>query len=339
MQTLYPEISAYETRQLEVGTPLQGSDYAGQRHCLAIEQYGNPLGIPVIVLHGGPGAGCPPTYARFFDPAIYRIVLYDQRGAGQSLPKSCIEQNTAHDLVADLELIRTTLALEKPLLMGGSWGATLGLLYAQAYPTNVSGLILCSTWLGEHADCSTFLREGSVAALKNPDEWHVLKHFLFADEAGELKTHEEIMHAFYVKAQSNKPATWQSAAATLNRWEALNSYNEPQAIAEGIERSNSIDGMTIGRIEIHYLTHKAWLADGQIIQQISKLSHLPVYMVHGQQDLVCAATQAEKLYQALVDVQADVVIHRTMAGHSGGEPQNMAALIACGQAFARRARD
>ncbi|MES2204474.1 MAG: alpha/beta fold hydrolase [Pseudomonadota bacterium] len=333
---IFPEIAPYATRTIEVGEELTGI-YHGQRHTLSIEEYGNSEGLPVIVVHGGPGAGCSPDYARFFDPDKYRIILYDQRGAGKSVPKACMQENTTHHLIEDLEAIRIALDLDKPLLFGGSWGSTLPLLYAQKYPKNVSGLVLRGIWLADEAGLSGFVREDCPAAQNNPEEWKRLKSAVNLDPE-QPTTFSAIVDAYHERVMSDDESVWKPAAAAFSRWEAVNSYTDPVKRAEEIEWSKTMDGLTMARTEIYYMKYRCWLRnDTQILDDADKLASIPIRIVHGKQDDVCQPSQAAALVKRLEEVKAPIggflAMRWTEAGHSAFDGENPSVLVEFTEAY------
>jgi proline iminopeptidase len=333
---MFPEIAPYATSTIEVGDPLTGA-YAGQRHTLSIEEYGSAAGLPVIVVHGGPGAGCCPDYARFFDPDKYRIILYDQRGAGKSTPKACMQENTTHHLIEDLETIRIQLNLAKPLLFGGSWGSTLPLLYAQKYPENVSGLVLRGIWLADEAGLSGFVREDCPAVNNNPEEWQRLKSAVNLDPE-QPATFTEIVDAYHQRVMSDDDSVWKPAAAAFSRWESVNAYTDPVKRAEEIEWSATMDGLTMARTEIHYMKYRCWLRnDTQILDDAHKLATIPIRIVHGKSDDVCPPSQAEALVERLEAIKRPVGgfldMRRSEAGHSALDGENPSILVEFTEAY------
>lgn len=333
---IFPEIASYATQTIKVGDELTGM-YAGQHHILSIEKYGNPEGLPVIVVHGGPGAGCCADYARFFDPEKYNIILYDQRGAGKSTPKACMQENTTHHLIEDLEVIRTTLSFDKPLLFGGSWGSTLPLLYAQKYPENVGGLVLRGIWLADEAGLSGFVREDCPAAKNNPEEWKRLKSAVDLDPE-QPATFAAIVDAYYERLVSDDESVWQSAAAAFSRWEAVNSYTDPVKRADEIEWSKTIDGLTMARTEIYYMKYRCWLRnDTQILDDADKLASIPIRIVHGKWDDVCQPSQADALVKRLEEVKTPIAGFLDMrwseAGHSAFDGENPRILVEFTEAY------
>jgi proline iminopeptidase len=328
MLTYFPSITPYSESYIRVGKPLVSPLHQNEYHELSIKQYGNPDGIPVIYLHGGPGVGCPPQYATYFDPNEYRIILFDQRGAGDSRPQFCIEQNTTIDLIEDVETIRSALNLKKPLLYGGSWGSALALLVAERYPDNYGGLILRGIFLADSEDISVILHEDSKAVSNNPEEWLNFKRIAFPENPEAPKNFDEIISTLYERARVDDANIWQPVASAMARWEAVNCSVDPKDTEERVAGSYLNDGMTTGRMLIHYSAHNFWLTESQILNNVHKLSHLPIYIVQGQLDEVTPPYQAEKLVNQLSMAKAPcVTVYRTHAGHSAGEAANVDALI------------
>ncbi len=298
-------------------------------HRLNIREFGNPNGIPVVVHHGGPGAGCPDSYARYFDPEEYRIILYDQRGAGKSTPFACLENNTSTHLVDDVKRLLDFLELPQALMFGGSWGATLPILFAEKYPKMVSGLILRGIFLGRERDCSAFLREDSAAAKNHPNEWKDLKA-LAGLARDEECTFDNLIAKLAIQARNPDPEIWKPVAKAFAAWEALNSCTGEEETAEEIAWANTDEGAQMGRMEIHFMADAFSLEDNQIIKgaKAIKDATYPVTIVHGKQDDICPIYQTEQFVVAIGgEHQARLTVHRTEAGHSGMEPGNIDKLV------------
>ncbi len=293
MKTLYPKIEPYITHNMAVDN----------QHILMVEESGNPNGIPVIYLHGGPGSNCKPHHRCFFDPNRYRIILFDQRGAGRSKPTDCIENNTTQKLLADMETIRQQLKIETWLIFGGSWGATLGLLYAQQYPDNVLGLILRGVFLARQRDLDWFYKDGGVNRLF-PQQWNAFMQLVPTDE-DPIK--------FYYKALTNndKAATlawlaWSSCIVSYGQFPA------PTKVSDG------------AKIEAHYLINNFFMQQNQILNNLDKIKDKPVIIIHGQRDLVCPLENAYLLAQNLPNSQLKII---PTGGHLAADPEMIAALV------------
>lgn len=315
-QAFYPPITAHSETMLQV-SPL---------HQIYVANYGNIEGVPVIVLHGGPGSGTTPDYARFFDPNHYHIILADQRGAGKSRPKGEMRENTTQDLIQDIEQIRQFFNIERWVVFGGSWGSTLSLLYAQAYPTRVLGLIVRGIFLGREDDIDAFTRDNCPAALMHAREWQTFKlatqRLIQQANAKDLslKTHK-IFSIYYQLLQHSDIEIKKLAAGTLAAWEKFNSYLE--ATAEDVQWGYSENGINMALTEATYFEHRLFIRPNQILQDIESLKNIPVYIVQGSYDLVCPSYMADELEDALMTINSNpryVVRFDCIAGHSQFEP-------------------
>lgn len=259
-------------------------------HSIYVEQCGNPNGVPVVFLHGGPCSGCKPDHRRFFDPSFYHIILLDQRGCGRSLPFGECENNTLFDLIADLERIREFLYIEKWLLFGGSWGATLALAYAQKHTERVLGLILRGSFLARLQDMLWFLGKYG-ASLIYPEMWqHVIESVphgertddLLADLCRVLWGKDELAIRRVVKAWQ----VWGGQVALGNLFELRDEHITEHDIKQT-------------KMELHYAKHSYFLAKNELLEHCEKLQHLPVTIIHGRNDLVCPIEAGYKLHHAL----------------------------------------
>lgn len=329
----YPEIKPNAEYRLKV------SDL----HEIYFASYGNPEGIPAIALHGGPGSGSSPYFAQFFNPDHYHIILADQRGAGLSIPKGEMRENTSQALIEDIEKIRHFLRIDKWAVFGGSWGSMLALLYAEAHPQQVRGLILRGIFLGREDDIHAFAREGSPTALMRKKEWEKFKA-----ETGKLiekagmsaklsVSKDRIYHIYYELLQHSDDALKQDAAGTLSSWEKINSYLEINA--EELEWSTGPDGVNMAVTEATYFEHHCFIKPNQILNDIIKLKNLPIYIVQGLYDLVCPSYMADELEQALLNINDHknlIIRYDTLAGHSQKDAGNIDALIKALDHFASR---
>lgn len=298
MRAPYPEIRPYHEFQLQV------SDI----HQIHIEESGNAQGIPVLFVHGGPGGATAPSHRSFFDPEKYRIILFDQRGCGRSTPHSELNDNTSQTLVADIEVIRQHLAIDKWLLFGGSWGSTLSLLYAQAYPENVSGLILRGIFLCRDQDIQWFYQRGASAIF--PDYWKEYEQVIPAAER------ENMLKAYYTRLTSNNEIARMSAAKAWSIWEGRCSTLDPNNDIVDHFADPHI-ALAMARIEAHYFINKAFIEPNQIINHCDKIKSIRTTIVHGRYDMVCPVEQALALYEALPESELHIVRD---AGHSAFEP-------------------
>jgi len=308
--SLFPEIEPYTS----------GYVSAGDGHSLYWEQCGNPEGVPVLFLHGGPGAGLSPSHRRFFDPAYYRIVLFDQRGAGQSTPLGEYRHNTTPLLVADIEAIRKMLAIEQWLVFGGSWGSTLALAYGQAHPAACLGFILRGIFLCTKAEVSWFI---------NGMNWffpEVYAEFAAAIPADER---DDLLQAYCRRLFSDDPAVYLPAAKSWSRYESSCLFLTPQASA--VEEFEQVEvSLGLGRLEAHYMLHGGFMAEDQLINNISTIRHLPAVIVQGRYDVICPPNTAWRLHQAW----PESVLHMIPdAGHAALESGTAAALVAATEQF------
>lgn len=316
----YPEIKPNQEYRLEVS----------KTHTLAISEYGNEKGIPIAVCHGGPGAGAPAFYARYFDPAIYRIVLFDQRGAGDSTPKGCMEENTTQDLIEDMEKIRKKLNIDKWALLGGSWGTTLALLYAEAYPQRVLGLVLRGVFLARKQDTYTFLEDGCPAAKLHSKDWQTFKNTTkkLLSEAKlecvekELGSAQYVIDTYYTLLTQTSNEIRTKAAAAFALWEKANSYLKPAK--EDLDWCMSPDGVNMGITEITYMKNDWFIKENEILNKIKTIENIPTYIVQGAYDLVCPPYQADELEKHLKNVTR----HDPISGHSTMEPETINCLVA-----------
>jgi proline iminopeptidase len=298
MRELYPPIEPYRTQRIAVdGT-----------HTLRVEECGNPDGLPVIFLHGGPGAGLAPYHRRFFDPARYRIVLFDQRGAGQSTPFADLTDNTTWHLVADIETIRQQLGIERWVVFGGSWGSTLGLAYAQTHPDQVIGLVLRGIFLSRPEEIRWFYEEGGASWIL-PEKWQRYAAAIPESERGDM------MEAYWRRLTDDDEAVRVAAAVAWGAWEggALTLAESPDTEASFAAPSVAV---SLARIEAHYFRHGAWLKPGQLLRDIDKIRHIPATIIHGRYDIICPVKNACALAAAWPEAE----LHIVLAGHAASEP-------------------
>ena len=316
-RVLYPEIEPFDSGTLPVS----------ELHTLYYEQCGNPHGKPVVFLHGGPGAGCNPKCRRFFDPAVYRIVLFDQRGCGRSMPHAELRENTTWDLVADIERLREHLRIAQWQVFGGSWGSTLALAYAEAHPDRVTELVLRGIFMLRRAELEWFYQGG--CDMLYPDAW---EQYLAAIPEGE---HGDLMQAYHRRLVSDDPAVRLAAARAWSVWEASTSFlqqNEAYiAASAGDEFALAFAG-----IENHYFVNGGFFErDDQLLRNADRLRDIPAVIVQGRHDVVCPMRSAWDLHRAWP--QADLRIVPD-AGHSAFEPGNVHELVNATDRFRERSR-
>lgn len=314
-RSLYGEVEPYRSGYLEVD---------GQ-HRIYWEQSGNPRGKPVVFVHGGPGGGTEPRQRRFFDPARYAIVLFDQRGCGKSTPHASLEANTTWHLVADMEALRTHLGIEKWQVFGGSWGSTLALAYAQKHPERVSELVLRGIFLLRQSELLWFYQHGASEIF--PDAWDAFLAPIPEAERGDL------MGAYHKRLTGADLTVRQDAARAWSVWEATTSslYVKPEQIARAAADQFAL---AFARIESHYFVNKGFLSsEDQLLTGVPKIRHIPAVIVQGRYDVVCPAVSAWDLHKAWPE--ADLRFAPD-AGHSAYEPGILDELVAATDRFALR---
>ena len=298
---LYPPVEPYRTGYLRVD--------AGHR--IYFEESGDPKGQPVVLLHGGPGAGTEPRMRRFFSPNKYRIVLFDQRGCGRSRPHGSLIANTTWHLVSDIEALRARLTIERWLVFGGSWGSTLALAYAQSHPDRVTGLVLRGIFLARRSEIDWFYQNPHGAASLYPDQWETLVSPIPRAERGRM------IRAYYKRLTSPNRKTVLRAARAWSVWEGATSYlrTNPGEIAQ---RNHARQATAEARIGCHYFLHKGFFRrDGQLLQDVVRIRKIPGVIVQGRYDVVCPMRSAWDLHAAWPEAELKVVDD---AGHSAFEP-------------------
>jgi proline iminopeptidase len=295
--TLFPPLEPYRRGKLAVDS----------LHTLPWEECGNPVGVPVLFLHGGPGGGCSPRHRQFFDPAYYRIVLLDQRGAGHSTPVGEVRANTTQHLVDDLEKLRRTLEIERWLVFGGSWGSTLALAYGQAHPERCLGFVLRGIFLGRQSELDWFMdgmgaffpeaRRRFIESLPQSERSDPLANFYKRLTDPDPAIHLPVAHAW---------STYEGACSSLTP--------NPGLIAES---DDDAAALALARIEAHYFVNRIFLPEGWLLDNIAPLRHLPCTIVQGRYDVVCPPTSAFDLHQAWPEAELVIVPD---AGHSAWEP-------------------
>ncbi len=307
---LYPDIVPYASGMLPVDS----------RHTLYWEQSGNPDGVPVVFLHGGPGAGSAPVHRRFFDPAFYRVVVFDQRGAGRSLPLGDLTDNTTGHLVADIERLREHLGIRQWLLFGGSWGSTLALAYAARHVDRCLGFVLRGVFLGRDSEVSWFLH-GMRSVF--PEAWREFVEHLSPMER------DDILGGYHRRLVDPDPARHRAAARAWSRYEAACSTLYPGARG-ALDADGGGFALALARIEAHYFVNRCFLPPDWPWQDLDRLRHLPCTIVQGRYDIVCPPVTADELTRAWPEAQYVIVPD---AGHSALEPGIRAALVNATEAF------
>ena len=314
MRILFPDITPYATQRLAVD----------DLHSLYVEECGVPGGLPVLFLHGGPGAGCEPMHRRFFDPQRYRIVLFDQRGSGQSSPHAELRDNTTWHLVADIEKLREHLGIDRWLVFGGSWGSTLALAYAETHPERVQGLILRGVFLCRDQDIHWFYQEGTCRLF--PDLW---EHFLAPIPAAERNA---MVQAYYRRLTSDNELERLRAAKAWSMWEGATLALEyhPQIVEQFGEAHRAL---SLARIECHYFINQCFMEPDQLLRDAGRLRDIPGVIVHGRYDVVCPLDNAWALHQAWPEAELRII---PTAGHAASEPGIVDALVYATERFADR---
>ena len=306
--------------------PLQEPRRSGllqvsELHQIYWEESGNPDGIPVIFLHGGPGAGASPQSRGFFNPKKYRVVIIDQRGCGRSLPYAETRENTTWDLVADIEKVREMLGIESWLVFGGSWGSTLSLAYAETHPERVRGLILRGIFLCRQLEID-WLNEAGGVSMVYPAQWQRYLAQVPPEKHGEL------VQSYHALLNSPDRATALAAAKAWADWENYLVCFEPQESDEDAEKS-----LAIARLENHYFVHLGWFGDGRgLLENAHKIRHIPTVIVQGRYDLCTPTRSAWDLKQALPEADLRII----QGGHAASEPALSAALVRATDEFAER---
>ncbi|NOE20309.1 prolyl aminopeptidase [Ruegeria atlantica] len=304
VQYLYPPIDPFDQRMVDMG----------DGHRIYVEQCGDPDGIPVVILHGGPGGGCSPAMRRYFDPQAYRVILFDQRGCGRSRPTASVEDNTTWHLVADIERLRKLFEIEEWIAFGGSWGATLALIYAQTHPDRVSRLVLRGVFLATQTELDWFY--GGGAGRFWPEQWQKFTSLLPEVEL------DDTIAAYNKRLFSGDRATEILYARAWSHWEnALASIHTNGSVGE----SPGEYARTFARLENHYFTNKAFLeTDGQILDQMDRIAHIPGHIVQGRYDMICPPQAAWSLAERWPNAELKMV---RQAGHALSEPGISAELV------------
>ena len=312
MTDLYPDILPYAVHRLAVD----------DRHSLYVEECGTAKGIPALFLHGGPGAGCEPYHRRFFDPTRYRVVLFDQRGAGRSLPHADLTDNTTWHLVADIERIREHLGIDRWLVFGGSWGSTLALAYAERHPDRVRALVVRGIFLCRDEEIGWFYQEGASRIF--PDYW---EDFVAPVPPAER---DDLLHAYHRLLTGEHDIARMAAAKAWSLWEGRTATLLPNAAVVKHFGDPHV-ALSLARIECHYFVNQAFLRPGQLLDDAPRLAGIPGVIVHGRYDLICPFENAWALHRAWPGSELVVVPD---AGHAASEPGIRSALVAATDRFA-----
>jgi proline iminopeptidase len=313
MRTLYPAIEPFDAGQLRVD----------ERHVLYYEQCGNPDGKPVVMLHGGPGAGCSPKMRCFHDPSKYRIVLFDQRGSGRSRPHADLVDNTTWHLVADIEALRAHLRIDAWQVFGGSWGSTLALAYAQSHPRRVTELVLRGIFMLRRWELEWFYQEGASRLF--PDAW---EHYIQAIPQVERA---DLISAFHRRLTGDDAQIRLAAARAWAVWEGATSFlRVDQNFVSGHEDAQF--ALAFARIENHYFVNGGFFeVEDQLLRDAHRMADIPGVIVHGRYDVVCPVANAWDLHKAWPKARLQI---SPTSGHSAFEAENIDALVRATDAFA-----
>ncbi len=306
LKDYYPPLEPFETGRLQVS----------ELHNIYYEQAGNPHGVPVVFLHGGPGGGINADHRRFFDPKHYRIILFDQRGAGKSTPTAELRENTTWDLVSDIEKLREKLSIPRWQVFGGSWGSTLALSYAITHPDRVLALILRGIFLCRKEEIQWFYQKGASALF--PDFWQDYENLIPETERGDM------VSAYHRRLIHTDEKTRLAAARAWSKWEAATSRLIVQQTAID-EFEDPKLALAFARIECHYFMNNAFFkTDNYLLENISKIRHIPGVIVQGRYDVVCPMKSAWDLHLAWPEAELKIIAD---SGHAAGETGTRSALI------------
>ncbi|RKF65420.1 Proline iminopeptidase [Erysiphe neolycopersici] len=316
MAPLYPPFPTLNSGYLRVSSI----------HTIYWEECGLLRGIPVIYFHGGPGGGISEDDRRYFDPSHYRIILFDQRGAGKSIPHASLEDNTTWDLIEDVEALRKFLQISRWIVFGGSWGSTLSLAYAEKYPDRCLGLILRGIFTMRKEELNWFFQKG--ASMLFPDFFNDYQAVIPVEERGHM------IQAYYKRLTGNNEEERMKCASAWGKWEAATGQLmiDPNSIKK-TENSKWI--LSFASIEIHYFFHDGWLNDGQLIEEAQKIKHLPIIIIQGRYDVLCPVRTSWDLYMALGGSSNKNIEYKIVSdsGHSASEPGIQSALVDATEKF------
>ena len=313
MQVLHPEIKPYKRHQLSVS----------DRHEIYLDEAGTADGIPILFVHGGPGGACDSSSRRFYNPAEYRIITFDQRGCGRSTPHGELADNSTQDLIADIEAIRLHLNIDKWVLFGGSWGTTLSLLYAQQFPERVLALILRGIFLCRQIDLDWLYQDGCNRVFT--DYW---QEFIKPIPEAERS---DIIQAYYSRLTGDDELARMSAAKVWSAWEANCSKLKPSNTA--LARFTKVhSALALARIETHYFLNKGFIEENQILNNMAAIENIPGRIIHGRYDMICPLENAHSLHHLWPAAELHIIRE---AGHSATEPGIVDALIRATQDIAK----
>ena len=314
MKLLYPPIKCNRHFYLPVDNT----------HQLYVEESGAVDGIPVLFIHGGPGAGCSPDDRRFFNPEKYRIILFDQRGAGRSLPYAELTHNTTQDLIDDIEKIRLHLGIDQWLLFGGSWGSTLSLLYAQSHPEHVRAMVLRGVFLCRPKDLHWFYQEGASRFF--PDYWQDFIRPIASEQRGDY------ISAYYQLLTGDNELAQLNAAKRWSLWEGRCATLRPNVdVADAFSQAHL--ALSLARIEAHYFIHNGFIGNNQILEKMHVIQDIPSMIVHGRYDMICPVDNAVELQRRWPAAELHIIRD---AGHSSRETSIVDALVRATDTMVKR---
>ena len=312
LRTLYPELQPFDSGMLDVG----------DGHKIYWERSGTTGAKPAVFLHGGPGGGISPKHRRLFDPKLYDVILFDQRGCGKSTPHAGLEANTTWHLVADIERLREMAGFDKWLVFGGSWGSTLALAYAETHPERVSELVLRGIFTLRRSELEWYYQRG--ASQMFPDKWERFIAQIPEGERGDL------MAAFRGRLTSDDQAIRIAAAKAWSLWEGETITLLPDPVTSGAFGQDEF-ALAFARIENHYFVHAGWMDEGQLLRDAGKLKGIPGVIVQGRYDMACPPATAWELHKAWPEAEFHMIEN---AGHAYSEPGIMDRLIRATDGFA-----
>ena len=303
---LYPEINEVISYTVEVDSP----------HKVYVEECGNPDGVPVVFLHGGPGSGCNANHRRYFNPEKYRIVLFDQRGCGRSTPHGCLDNNTTQDLVDDIEAIRQQLGIEKWIIFAGSWGVTLALLYAQQFKEHVLGMILRGAFLASKRDMDWFFTDGVCRLF--PELWQK-----FSTSLPRLNESETLLSNYHRCLFADDTELNKKAALAWSEWtDSIVTWRLPKSDDAATDNIDKLIRKV--QLEVHYANNQYFLEENQLLNNIAKIQELPTMLIHGRRDITCPVESSWLIHNALTDSTLRILPD---AGHLADESEMIEALV------------